>query len=257
MVLNETIQVDGEPEELILTEIDLSPWLEDGRGHLVAIVEPDPGAWKKLFKSRKDMEPVIHTWLQATGIGLDAWVDRRNMLVWANTLSDGRPLQGVTVTLRPGGKSAVTGKDGLARLPLPSRASSRVTELTAVLDTDSAVLRESSWGNGGWRRWKIRDRLCWYVIDDRKMYRPGEEVRIKGWIRRVGGGPDGDVGPAGGALKGLKYKLLGPQRNVIASGRAGLNAWGGLRALPGPAGKHEPGDRPAPNRGAGGAFGPG
>ena len=34
-------------------------------------------------------------------------------------------------------------------------------------------------------------RFC--VFDDRKMYRPGEEVRMKGWLRRLGAGPRGDV----------------------------------------------------------------
>ena len=35
-------------------------------------------------------------------------------------------------------------------------------------------------------------RLAWYVVDDRQMYRPGEKVTLKGWLREIG---RGDVEP--------------------------------------------------------------
>jgi len=51
------------------------------------------------------------------------------------------------------------------------------------------------------------------VFDDRQMYRPGEEVHFKGWIRLIGGKQDGDVGMPGNALSGVYYTIYDPQKN--------------------------------------------
>ena len=59
---------------------------------------------------------------------------------------------------------------------------------------------------------------CWYVFDDRKLYRPGEEVHVKGWIRRIGTGSDGDVGPLNGAIKTLNYVIEDNLENEVARG---------------------------------------
>jgi alpha-2-macroglobulin len=50
---------------------------------------------------------------------------------------------------------------------------------------------------GGWSRERPVDELRWYVADDRKMYRPGETVHLKGWLRRIGAGEGGDLGAVG------------------------------------------------------------
>ncbi|MBA3767962.1 MAG: hypothetical protein H0W99_13465, partial [Acidobacteria bacterium] len=84
---------------------------------------------------------------------------------------------------------------------------------------------------GGWHKRETSDSLRWYVFDDRKMYRPGEEVHIKGWIRRVGGGKDGDVGPLGGAATNVSYILKDSRDNEITKGNLPLNALGGFDAV--------------------------
>ncbi len=60
--------------------------------------------------------------------------------------------------------------------------------LTARLGDDVAFLPQSQyyWYEDGWRKQPIRDEVRWHVFDDRAMYRPGEEVHIKGWVRRIG-----------------------------------------------------------------------
>ena len=74
----------------------------------------------------------------------------------------------------------------------------------------------------------MQDELRWYVFDDRAMYRPGEEVHVKGWLRRVGGRQDGDVGLPGDALQTVSYQVIGPQGNELLSGQAQVNALGGF-----------------------------
>ena len=60
------------------------------------------------------------------------------------------------------------------------------------------------------------------------MYRPGEEVHVKGWMRKVGGVQDGDVGLLGNMVEGVNYQVIGPQGNELGSGRSEVNALGGF-----------------------------
>ncbi len=223
-VLNKSIPINGKADELTETAIDLSPALTNSLGHLVVIVEPTGGIPIEGQQPRR----VVVAWVQATRIGLDAFVDQSNMVAWANSLLTGAPLSGVNLNLYPGGPIATTDAQGVARLPLPS--TTYATLLVARQGQDVAILPRDLywWGDGGWRRQEMRDDLRWYVFDDRQMYRPGEEVHIKGWLRLVGSGPTGDVGPLQGAVERLRYRLTDPQGNNLLDGVVPINAMGGF-----------------------------
>ena len=64
------------------------------------------------------------------------------------------------------------------------------------------------------------DSLRWFVFDDRKMYKPKEEVAVKGYIRKITGGKLGDVEGLGDAANGLTYSVKDPRNNEIAKGTA-------------------------------------
>src|SRR6185503_7414137 len=86
-----------------------------------------------------------------------------------------------------------------------------------------------AWNNrSGWIRKEPVDSLSWFVFDDRKMYRPGEEVHFKGWIRRIGGGTEGDVGPILGAASSVAYSLKDSRGNEVLKGSAAINTLGGF-----------------------------
>jgi uncharacterized protein YfaS (alpha-2-macroglobulin family) len=95
---------------------------------------------------------------------------------------------------------------------------------------DTALLppNPNVWAQDGWRSRPLRDELRWYVFDDRQMYRPGEEVHVKGWMRRVGGSQRGDVGLLDGAVTAVRYWVTGPQGNEFLAGEAEVNALGGF-----------------------------
>ncbi|HKF54713.1 MAG TPA: alpha-2-macroglobulin family protein, partial [Blastocatellia bacterium] len=228
LAFSKDIAVGGEPDQMAETAIDLSPALANGHGQVVVVIEP-PGPANP--RNRYRQMPVI-SWVQATGIGLDAFVDGSDLIGWATSLKDGKPLEGVQLSLsRSGGKSS-SGSDGLVHLPLPGLAVKTGTEvLVARKGTDLAILPESTywWGqNSSWFRKPSQDFLRWYVFDDRGMYKPGEEVRIKGWIRLVGGGKDGDIGPLGGAAREVSYSVKDSRGNEVAKGSVSPNALGGF-----------------------------
>ena len=220
-VLDQTVNIGGQPDQLSETSIDLSALLKGGLGQLVLVVVPGP-------QRDPNQRPAVQAWVEGTRIGLDAAVDNNRMLAWANALTDGAPLAGVQLSLANTSVSATTGADGTATLPLPETSGAQL--LIARLGNDTAFLPQNAYwgGSDGWKRNPTTDSLRWMIFDDRGMYRPGEEVHIKGWLRRVGAGPAGDILPLQAAVKQVSWQLNDPQGNQVAKGTMPVNPLGGF-----------------------------
>jgi uncharacterized protein YfaS (alpha-2-macroglobulin family) len=226
LVASKTVQVRTSPDETVETKIDLAPALRRGLGNVFVVVEPT-------VRPKGSEREVLRTWVQVTGIGLDAFADREELIGWATALGDGRPLEGVELWLHPSGVRATSGHDGTVRLALPVKAGAPTSLLLARRGADTAFLPERSdwWGDtSAWVRSEAGEELRWYVFDDRKMYRPNEEVSVKGWLRRVGVGRGGDVGALAGAAESVSYTLMDSRGNEVLKGTARLNALGGFDA---------------------------
>ncbi len=219
-VYNETISTNGTPDTLTEVSIDLSDALEGETGHLILIVEPTT-------RPKDGYRPTVVTWVQATQIGLDAFTDYGQMVVWANNLQDGTPLAEATITLLPKGTSTQSDAEGIARLDIPGNGAAL---LTAQVGDDVAILPANPyyWDDFGWSAWTPADELRWAVFDDRGMYRPGEEVYLKGWLRRIGGLQDGDVGLPNDAVQSVNYQIIGSQGNELESGTLEVTTLGGF-----------------------------
>jgi hypothetical protein len=113
------------------------------------------------------------------------------MVAWATDLKDGSPLSGVSIQANNGDTKVKSGSDGVVRFDIPNGA----TYLVASRGDDQAILPRSSyyWYDDAWTTNPPSDSLRWYVFDDRQMYRPGEEVHIKGWLRLIGGRQDATI----------------------------------------------------------------
>jgi alpha-2-macroglobulin len=161
-VFNKTISV---PKADTLQEIplDLTAALNaQGFGQVLVIVEAGEG---------KEKQRIV-TWVQSTQIAVGGYSDGQNVLVLASKLVDGKPLSGVNLKLA--NASGVTDENGTAQLPLNNQS----PFLIASKGEDTALLF------GNWYLSPKYDSLHWYVFDDRKLYRPGETVHFKGWVRR-------------------------------------------------------------------------
>ncbi|MEE9508153.1 MAG: Ig-like domain-containing protein, partial [Anaerolineales bacterium] len=223
LVLDETMNLEAPSDVLIQVDIDLGRVMDGDFGHFIVIVEPTRGL---LDLDPDRYWPIIQSWVQATQIGLDAIVDHSEMVVWTSDLQDGAPLAGVEIEAKPSGRISTTGEDGTARFNLPPSGTSF---LVASKGIDTVILPHSYyWDESTWSRRSVNDELRWYVFDDRQMYRPGEEVHLKGWIRQIGGKQDGDVGLVGAALEQISYRIIGPQGNTLNEGFADANGLGGF-----------------------------
>ena len=220
--------VESAADKLVETFIDLDAAFKQAQGHLVVLVKPERTGLPALLPQRGRVEEAV-LWVQRTQIGLDAFADAGQMLAWANSLVDGSPLADVELALWPGSApGARTRADGTAAIPLPSGQAAQL--LIARSGGETAILpaNVNFWGDEGWQQRPLNDAMSWYVFDDRQMYRPGEEVHIKGWIRRWGAGPAGDIGALQGAAEAVSYRLMDSRGNEVATGSADLNAMGGF-----------------------------
>jgi uncharacterized protein YfaS (alpha-2-macroglobulin family) len=218
------MRLETPTDKLTEVGIDLSPHMDGDFGQFIVIARPDRG----LLQNDQDRYwEVVQVWVQVTQIGLDAFADQSQMVVWASALQDGAPLSSVTIESDAPGVNALTGEDGIARFDL---SDSKASYLVARKGADKAILPRSDyyWGEDSWQRRTVNDELRWYVFDDRQMYRPGEEVHIKGWMRRVGGKPNGDVGLIGEAVSRVSYRIYDPQGNELEVGESQVNALGGF-----------------------------
>jgi uncharacterized protein YfaS (alpha-2-macroglobulin family) len=214
------------PEDtLSQVDINLSQYMGGDFGHFVVIVEPPVKIFERDEDKWRRFSQTIITWVQITQIGLDAYNDHSEMVAWATDLKDGSALDGVRIQPNNGSLAVMSGNDGVARFDIPTGAA----YLIASKGADQAILPQSTyyWSEGGWYTSRPSDSLRWYVFDDRRMYRPGEEVHVKGWLRRLGGTQNGDVGLATG-LTSITYQLIDPQGNTLGDGQADVNALGGF-----------------------------
>jgi uncharacterized protein YfaS (alpha-2-macroglobulin family) len=236
LVFDKVVDLSAASDQLTETIVDLSPALADGYGQVFVRVEPaDPPQDEpvNIYVNRPDE---AEAWVQATEIGLDAFGDRNELVVWTNSLRDGRPLAGVEITEMPDDLTGLTGANGLVHLPFKD-AKANTNEpslLIARRGKDVAILSQefspytSAVNSPSWRS-AYGDEDRWFVFDDRKLYRPGEEVNIKGWIRKIKMTPTGDTEMYfANPDKTLHYVVKDSQDNEIAKGTAKLNVLAGF-----------------------------
>ncbi|MCA9655386.1 MAG: hypothetical protein KC501_36060 [Myxococcales bacterium] len=220
-VYDEVVKIGREDDSMVETTLDLAPALgKGGHGHVIVVVE-QTDVPKEPWMLERAM-----AWVQVTDLAVQAHVDAERMLVWGTRLSDGAPVEGAEVELRAVGLRGRTDARGLASLALAKKGGQVVVLRKG---DDVAFLPQSIWWwdeGGGWQAYDTPTNLRWYVFDDRGLYRPGEEVKLKGWLRSVDDGLGGDVGGLGGKVRQVSYRLSDSQGNELSKGTLALNAFG-------------------------------
>ncbi len=225
-VFDRLVKTENGKNSLVETHVDLSRALaKTGLGHAIAVVEPYP--WKERYAP-----PRLISWVQSTKLGLDAHVDADHLVAYASDLATGKPASGVALELEPSGVKANTDERGMASIALPPNKRVKGAHyLVARRGGDVAFLTENNgyWGEyGSWVQQPRPTRLAWYVIDDRKMYRPGEEVTLTGWLRTLDPGKGGDIGGIAGKVQRIEYTVRDARNNEIGKGAMAVSAVGGF-----------------------------
>jgi uncharacterized protein YfaS (alpha-2-macroglobulin family) len=219
LVANKVVATNGAPDELVETAIDLRPALgPEGLGQVVAIVEPTHPTkrdWSRRW---------VRTWIQVTKLGLEAFIDAEDVVAWTTDLATGAPAAGVDVSvLKAGG--AKSGADGIARVPLTADPGEL---LFARRGPDVVILPERYAPILDYRRVASWDDAQWLVLDDRHMYRPGDEPHLKGFLRRRGTNKGGDLTMTPDVGKDVTWTARDARGAEVAKGRAPIDEAGGF-----------------------------
>ncbi|TMQ07006.1 MAG: hypothetical protein E6J90_44595 [Deltaproteobacteria bacterium] len=195
-VFDQRVATGGGRNQLAETHVDLRPALAGGLGHAIAVVEPYP------WNTKDSPPPRQISWVQSTRLGIDAHVDNDSLVAHAIRLDTGKGAAGVALELRPYGIAGTTDDRGMATLALGAAALKGAHVLVARLGDDVAFVAEGAYWSesGNWYRHPRGKELAWYVVDDRKLYKPGEEVSLKGWLRTIDQARNGDVDGLAGAV---------------------------------------------------------
>ena len=225
-VFDQLVKTTVGKNALVETSVDLKTAMNKvGLGHAIAVVEPYP--WKESYEP-----PRLISWVQSTKLAVDAYVDSDTLIAFATELQTGKPASGVALEIRPFGIKGQTDEKGMATLVLPPGQGVKGAHyLVAKRGEDVAFVSDDRgyWNeHGSWVKQVRPTQLAWYVIDDRKMYKPGEEVSLKGWLRTVDYGKGGDVGGINGAVQSLAYKVRDSRGNQIGTGSMPVSAVGGF-----------------------------
>lgn len=226
IVKDATTKVAGDADRKVETKIDLGPYLTGEHGMFAVMIEPTVQPKERWYQQR------VFAWIQVTDLGLTAFADGRDLTVWSTVLGSGDNAADVAFSVYPDGGKGQSGIDGLGKIAITDRTVyDQPQVLVAKKGDDLAILpRNTSWwdSSGGWYKVSDLDELRWYVVDDRGMYRPGEEVHVKGWLRRIGAGPKGDVKGLGDSPTKLQWTLWSSMRNELAKGEATVTPLGGF-----------------------------
>ncbi|MBU4495858.1 MAG: hypothetical protein KJ874_11245 [Acidobacteria bacterium] len=143
--------------------------------------------------------------LQVTGLGISSKFSADNNMIWITDLKMGQPVPGASVEIRDDNNrvrwSGKTGEDGRVESPgwkglkIPPRDewSKPVQWVFVEKDGDAAFL-SSDWGTGGIDPYRFGINYEWdpepeeyrgYIFSERGIYRAGEDVHIKGMLRRM------------------------------------------------------------------------
>ena len=114
LLADETRSVNTKNDILSEISLKLGEYMDGKFGHFIAIIKPHQG----FFKNENYWE-TVHVWAQVTQIGLDAFSDHSELVVWTSALTDGVPLAGVEITDSNRQIQVTTNKDGNARVDLP------------------------------------------------------------------------------------------------------------------------------------------
>ncbi|RMG03526.1 MAG: hypothetical protein D6735_08355 [Acidobacteria bacterium] len=220
LVEQKTVKIQHNPDDLVETKIDLSKALVKGIGNAIVIIEPTINL---------PYDKKIITWCQATNLGVDVLSDDEELVAFVTDLKTGKPISDAQVEIYPDSTKGESDTNGIARIPFTSKT--KTTKLLIVRKGDRlAFLPEEGlayWDSTSqWVRKDSTPSLRWFIFDDRKTYKPKEEVSIKGYVRLYEGGKFGDVKSVGERVRKIDYLVSDSRGSEIIKGSLLLNSFG-------------------------------
>ncbi|MDW8304604.1 MAG: alpha-2-macroglobulin family protein [Acidobacteriota bacterium] len=244
LIKTERINIKKLTDQVVETVIDLSSLLGQETGQIAVLAKP-------AVPTKGDQSILV--WYQVTQIGIETITDNEDLFVRVSDLKTGKPLSGVEISIYPDNPPAIkaetkgffswlttfirnekdnniTDESGMLKFQLPKKPISQPRIIIARRGKEVAILPEyaetcylgySSWQNNLQQNLELK----WFVFDDRKIYRPGEEVNVKGYLRIQEKRKLTNIS-APKEVEYIDYSVEDSQRNEIAKGTIRLNSFG-------------------------------
>lgn len=197
---------------------------------------------KMRWENERGMSEYDEQIVQVTDLAISAKVAVSGSIVWVTSLSTGKPVAGATVEIWELGQSAPIATvqadaSGIAQVPGSALGvGGEATRYIVARSGNDVTYRNSDQSLSLWRYGGPYDGMpsetLGILFTERGLYRPGEQVRVKGIVRGVE--KLGLKTPAG---RKLQLQVTGPEGDEIASYNETLSAFGTFsRAVTLPAG---------------------
>ncbi|CAF4359193.1 unnamed protein product [Rotaria sp. Silwood2] len=191
-LLNEIIQTNcqrNEPKEI---RIPLKAYFTKsfGVGQLLILITPTKKAYKECKHRYWGDRRIISVWLQCTRLAVDVFASSNNdgtLTAWVTDLMTGAPIHQATVSIL--NQKKVTNQQGLCTIErCKAKIVKRRGEEEEEEDREDEILIVEKDGDlcmevNIYPSAKADDVYVWHVFNDRGLYRPKEDVHIKGYVR--------------------------------------------------------------------------
>ncbi|MCO5551007.1 hypothetical protein L7F22_004502 [Adiantum nelumboides] len=221
-VYDQEVELQAERNEPSEHKVSLGSFLQypdEHFGQLLVIAEPTQRAWLQCqgLSQPYKVRQVVFVWVQCTQLTLDILPDNVTGLytAWVTSLESGLPVS--KAILRVGSHTEFTNDTGLAVIK------------TQGVHKDEMVCAQKGNDITFMPSLRINQSDCesyeWYVFDSRGLYKPTEEVHIKGYVRSVerkkGGGQQLVL-----AHGHVCYAVKDARGNKLAEGDMSINEFG-------------------------------
>ena len=233
-VLDVNLALGSELEQTSRTWLDLNPYLDDGKGHLLLALPVSEHVQEPVLGASHAVRRWMATWIQATSLALESFRDQDSLVIRATRLATGEPVAGIDLQFMPLGVTTTTDAEGygvfqgsqLDAIAAHGGAGAFAYMgfwVVARAGQDTAILPIDDYR---FQRDRPRLNIRSHVFTDRNLYRPGEQVRVKGWLRAVELFPAGDLTWADDTYTTVLYLLYDGRGTFMGEGTVDLDDHG-------------------------------
>lgn len=213
----ETVRIS---EEGTIHTVDLRSFLKNNYGHFVILAETGQPKIKERFARA--------IWVQVTDLGVDVFCGRK-LNTLTTSLASGQPVENASITLASLHSAfmpakGVSNKSGTAALPTTSDHGSL---LIASKGDDSTILPSNLTGRY-WNYHSSSNEIRWFAASDRKLYKPGETVNIKGWMRKYSLDQNESIQLSNSGVAIVSYLVRSLDNKELGRGKATVDRQGGF-----------------------------
>ncbi|CAF0948791.1 unnamed protein product [Didymodactylos carnosus] len=179
-LFNEIIQTNCkryEPKEI---KVSLKAYLnkKSNSGQLIILIQPTKKSWDECQRGDWRYRQIISAWLQCTRLAVDVFLSPGTDLiltVWVTELMTGTPVNQATVSAFD--KKQETNQQGLCTIRKFNTQDNEGGILVVEKDEDTCMVVDI------YSNKSDLNAYVWHVFNDRDLYKPNEEVHIKGYVR--------------------------------------------------------------------------